>query len=358
MATQDHSNRLYGIDLSSLISFPLTLRAAIQLNVFQIIADAGPESHLSSSEIAAKLPTTNTHAPAILDRILRVLAANSALTMSRRASQPNKTEWVYGLTSGSRSLVKGEEDGVSMAPLVLLCTDKTILESFYCLEETVIEGGCTPYERAHGKDLYGYAAEDPSYNQFLQEAMSNCTTIIIKEVLKVYRGFDGVKKMVDVGGGSGTCLSLVVSKYPHIQGVNFDLPQAISLAPQFSGVEHVAGNMFEGVPSSEAIFMRGVLHNWDDDQCIKLLRNCWNALPNGGMVIDVDIAVPDPLGTDELSRSTSGFDLLMMSFCSGGKERTLSEYDDLAKAAGFAEMKAFPVVHGFHVMEFHKTHVN
>ncbi|RWR92998.1 S-scoulerine 9-O-methyltransferase-like protein [Cinnamomum micranthum f. kanehirae] len=85
MATQDHPNRLYGIDLSSVISFLLTLRAAIQPNVFQIIADAGPDSHLSSSEIAAKLPTTNTHAPAILDRILRVLAANSALTMSRES---------------------------------------------------------------------------------------------------------------------------------------------------------------------------------------------------------------------------------------------------------------------------------
>lgn len=103
------------------------------------------------------------------------------------------------------------------------------------------------------------------------------------------------------------------------------------------------------------LWVQGVLHNWDDDRCVDLLKNCWGALPNGGIMINVEFAVPETLGTDEVSCLTYGFDLLMMSFCSGGKERTLSEYGDLAKAAGFAEIKFIPIVHGLHVMEFHKT---
>lgn len=234
MASQNHANRLHGMHLSSLITFPMALRAAINLNVFQIIADSGPESLLSPSEIVSKMPTTNPQAAATLDRLLRVLAANNVLTMSRRSSKASNIECVYGLTSGSRSLVKGE-DGVSMAPLVLLCTDRTMVESCYRLDEAVLEGGCTPFVRAHGKDVYGYASAEPSYGKFLQEAMSNCTTIFMKEVFKVYEGFHGLKKIVDVGGGIGTCLSLIVSKYPHIQGFNFDLPQVISHAPQLPG---------------------------------------------------------------------------------------------------------------------------
>lgn len=352
MAPEDNVTHLSGMILSGLVCFPMALRAAINLRVFDIIADAGETAQLSPSEMVAEMPTTNKHAATALERILKILVANDMLTMSK-SPRGDKSQWVYGLNRQSLCFVEGD-DGVSIAPLLHLCTDKATIDSFYYLEDTVLQGGCTPFYKANGKQVFEFIAMDPNYDLFFHKAMSSCATTVLNEVLKVYKGFNQVKELVDIGGGDGTSLSLIVSKFPHIRGVNFDLPNVISHAQQFPGVEHVAGNMFESVPNTEAIFMKDVLHNWNDDRCIALLKNCCTALPNGGVVIIAEFVVPSILGTDDAFRYTLSLDLLMAIFCSGGKKRTVAEFDNLSKAAGFDEMRVFPIKHGLHVIEFHK----
>ncbi|XP_058096751.1 (S)-scoulerine 9-O-methyltransferase-like isoform X2 [Magnolia sinica] len=354
MGVHDHANRLAAMRLGDVMCVPMALRAAIDLNVFEIIADAGPEAQLSTSEMIAKLHTSNPHAAAALERILRVLVTDSILTMSVRSDgKGGRTEAVYGLTDESRFLV-ADEDGTSVAPLVQLCLDRASVEAMYYLKEFVMEGGRPPFEMAHDVDLFEFGSKEPRYNKVFHEAMSNGSAIVLKEIFEVYEGFNEVKQVMDVGGGMGTCISSIVSHFPHIHGVNFDLPHVISSAPHYSGVEHVGGNMFEGVPSAETIFMKFVLHDWDDDHCVKLLKNCWNALPDGGKVINVELVVPSVLSTDAVSRHTATEDLWMMATSPGGKERTAAEYDNLAKAAGFAETRDIPISMGIHVIEFYK----
>ncbi|KAI3759722.1 hypothetical protein L6452_07740 [Arctium lappa] len=60
------------------------------------------------------------------------------------------------------------------------------------------------------------------------------------------------------------------------------------------GVKHVGGDMFESVPKGDVIFMKWILHDWGDDHCIKLLKNCWAALPEHGKVVVVEAIMPDP----------------------------------------------------------------
>ncbi|KAK4849017.1 hypothetical protein QYF36_019884 [Acer negundo] len=81
-------------------------------------------------------------------------------------------------------------------------------------------------------------------------------------------GFENVKQLVDVGGGLGVTLKAVTAKYPHIKGINFDLPHVIQRAPNYPGVEHVGGDMFESVPKGDAIFMKWILHDWSDEHCL------------------------------------------------------------------------------------------
>ncbi|GAB4844725.1 hypothetical protein Ancab_040104 [Ancistrocladus abbreviatus] len=184
--------------------------------------------------------------------------------------------------------------------------------------------------------------------------MSDSSTMVMEKIVQSYTGFKNIQQLVDVGGGVGNTLKAIVSKYPNIKGINFDLPHVIQHAISYPGIEHVTGDMFESVPSGDAIWIKLVLHNWRDDDCIKLLKNCYRALPDNGMVIVIDPVIPDELETTPLARFNALADVLMMSQVPGGKERTKREFQSLAIAAGFTSLKMACCVHGLWVMEFHK----
>jgi len=85
-------------------------------------------------------------------------------------------------------------------------------------------------------NAFEYSAVDPTYNDVFNKAMFNITTIITNRVLELYDGFKNINRLVDVGGGLGINLKLITSKYPNLQGVNFDLPHVIEHAPTYPGI--------------------------------------------------------------------------------------------------------------------------
>ncbi|KAJ0077342.1 hypothetical protein Patl1_35853 [Pistacia atlantica] len=85
--------------------------------------------------------------------------------------------------------------------------------------------------------------------------------------------FDEAGSLVDVGGGNGTALGLLVRAFPWIRGINFDLPHVVCDAEESHGVENVGGDMFQSVPMADAVFIMQVLHDWGDDECIEILKN-------------------------------------------------------------------------------------
>ncbi|KAJ8633496.1 hypothetical protein MRB53_026832 [Persea americana] len=86
--------------------------------------------------------------------------------------------------------------------------------------------------------------------------MSNHSAVVMKKILETYKGSQGLKVVVDVGGGIAATLNLIISEYPHIKGINYDLPHVIEDAPPYPGMEHVGGDMFASIPSGDAIFMK------------------------------------------------------------------------------------------------------
>ncbi|KAL4285274.1 hypothetical protein GQ457_16G006680 [Hibiscus cannabinus] len=200
-----------------------------------------------------------------------------------------------------------------------------------------MEGG-VPFEKVHGMNVFEYPGKDPSFNQVFNTAMINHTTLVLKNILDNYNGFEQIGCLVDVAGGLGVTLSLITSKYPSIKGINFDLPHVIQHAPAYPGVEHVGGDMFESVPKGDAIFMKWILHDWSDHRCVKLLKNCYNAIPEKGKVIVVEAVVPTVPEANAYSRGITQMDVLMMTQNPGGKERTKQEFEALASKAGFSGM--------------------
>ncbi|OMO70071.1 O-methyltransferase, family 2 [Corchorus olitorius] len=184
--------------------------------------------------------------------------------------------------------------------------------------------------------------------------MINHTTIVMKNILETYKGFEKLNRVVDVGGGLGITLNMITSKYPSIKGINFDLPHVIQHAPAYPGVEHVGGDMFESVPNGDAIFMKWILHDWSDEHCVKLLKNCYEAIPDDGKVIVLDVVLPVLPEPNAFVRGTLMIDVLMMTQSPGGKERTKPEFEALATKAGFSGIRYKCFVCNFCVMELFK----
>uniref|UniRef100_A0A7N0TFD3 Uncharacterized protein n=1 Tax=Kalanchoe fedtschenkoi TaxID=63787 RepID=A0A7N0TFD3_KALFE len=350
-ATADSSDLEYASQLLNSVVLPMVLNAAVQLDLFEIMARFGQQGGggMSAEEIAAMLETSNPEAPAMVDRMLCLLTSYDVVKCSVSSSGSR----VYTMAPMCRYLLKNETGGASYGPLLKIFHGKVFMETWFHLKDAVLEGG-VPFHRAHGLHLFEYSSKDQAFGEEFNEAMLNHTTMFMSDMLEGNKGFEHVNQLVDVGGGLGASLSMITSKYPHIKGINFDLPQVIQHAPSYPGVEHVGGDMFESVPSGDTIFMKYILHDWSDAHCLQLLKNCHKALPEDGKVIVVDANLPEIPDSGSNTKNICQLDLNMMATFPGGKERRASEFLALAKQAGFSGITHAGCFRLCWVMEFHK----
>lgn len=218
--------------------------------------------------------------------------------------------------------------------------------------------GSEPFRKANGKPAYLYYGDDPNANELMLKAMWGISVPFIKAMLDGYEGgFDGVRTLVDVGGSSGACLDMIMKRVPTVEaGVNFDLPEVVAGAPEFPGVTHVGGDMFKSVPRGDAIFMKWVLMTWTDDECRKILKNCYDALPEGGgKVIACEPVEPDVADGSCRTRALLASDVFVMAIYSAqGRGRTEEDFRQLGFSAGFPSFRAIYVDPYYTVLEFSK----
>ena len=102
------------------------------------------------------------------------------------------------------------------------------------LKSAVIDG-VTPFQKITGTTQFGYFQKDPELRKIFNDAMSGGSVVSLRMILRSYTGFQGIGTLVDVGGGTGTALQTIISKFPAIKGINFDLPHIVSDAPPIPG---------------------------------------------------------------------------------------------------------------------------
>ncbi|MCL7041642.1 hypothetical protein MKW94_030612 [Papaver nudicaule] len=309
----------------------MALKCAVELGIPDIINSHGRPVTLSEIIDSLKTATSSSLNVDYLTRIMRILVHKRLFT-SQLQQESNQT--VYGLTRSSKWLLKDSK--FNLSPLVLFETNPILQKPWQYLGKCVQENG-TPFERAHGCEIWDLASSDPKFSNFLNDAMKCTNTTIIDEMLADYKGgFDGIESLVDVGGGTGTIIAQIVQANPHIQGINFDLPHVVATAPDFPGVKHVGGDMFVDIPEADAVIMKWTLHDWSDEDCTKILKNCYKAITNkkNGKLIIVD-GVLRPDGHDLFDKQRLVFDVLMLAHTSAGKERTEAEWKMLLNNAGF-----------------------
>ncbi|KDO53453.1 hypothetical protein CISIN_1g044482mg [Citrus sinensis] len=210
------------------------------------------------------------------------------------------------------------------------------------------------YKTMHIMDCI-YLTMLPMMLNLFNQSMQNHTAIVMKKILEIYKGFKELKKLVDVASCLGANMSLIVNTYPQITGINFDLPYVIKNAPC---VEHVEGDMFVNVPSGQAIFTKSVLLNWSDEQCLKILKNCYDALPksrkHGRTQLRSKRGLPESPEFSSINRNILTLDIVMYDLFPQAKGRTAGEFKALAMAAGFGTIKVICRSYCYWVIEFYK----
>ncbi|KAL2920674.1 Caffeic acid 3-O-methyltransferase [Bienertia sinuspersici] len=300
----------------------MVFKTVLELNVIDIIYAVGPKAQLSADEIVAHLPTTNPHAAVALDRMLRLLASFTILTCTQLVQSDGSPKRIYGLGPVCKFLAKNDDE-VSYVAYADVMHDKVIMDTWKHLKDVVLEG-VTPFKKNHnGTWFFDYLGTDSRFFKVFYNGMDHHSTIVIKKILESYKGFDGISTLVDVGGATGLTLNFIRAKYPSIKGV-----------------KHVGGDMYESVPKGDAIFM-------------KLLKNCYKALPEEGKVTICEYVVPESPKTSYQAHTAFIWDAIMLTF-PGGRARTKQEYEALGKEAGFEVFRVVCFACDTWVMEYLK----
>jgi hypothetical protein len=301
------------------------------------IADLLAEGPTSVDELA-KATSTNADA---LYRLLRALASVGIF-----AEQSARRFELTDLAKPLRSDVPG-----SKRALALMSGD----EQFRAWVEVVysVETGKTAFEKVFGEPIFDYLAKHPDKARIFDAAMVGIHGRESAAIASTY-DFSGLNVVADIGGGNGSQISAVLRQHKHLRGILFDLPHVIERARErlageglLDRCQLVAGSFFESVPAgADAYFMRHIIHDWDEEKCVSILRNCHRAMSAGSKLLVVESVIPpgnDPFGGKFLD--------LVMLLIPGGKERTESEYRDLFQQAGFELARVIPTESEVSILE-------
>jgi hypothetical protein len=205
---------------------------------------------------------------------------------------------------------------------------------------------------ALGCEIFEWYGTHPVEGAAFSGAMGNLSALAAQEVGRVLP-LPEKATVVDVGGAHGTLLAGVLNANPAARGVLTDLPHVIADAPRALAAmgiagraEAVAGDFFQAVPEGDVYLLKQVLHDWSDEQCVAILRNCARAMKPGGKVAVVEMVVPDD-GTPSLAQIMDLNMLVMLP----GRERTEAEFNALFQAAGLSAARVTPTHSPFSLVE-------
>ncbi|XP_022944130.1 probable O-methyltransferase 3 [Cucurbita moschata] len=310
----------------------MSLRCAVELGIPDVI-----HTHAQPMSIQ---PSKAQH----LGRLMRLLVHSGFF-------DANEQEDVkYSLTPSSRRLLRHTHTHTrttfQIIPFLFLSLDKATIASMGALSGWLCSSdqdhNSSSFEMANGKPMWDYSAQEPSFGNLFHQAMV-CDSEFIGKIVteKCSRVFEGLKSLVDVGGGTGVMANAIAEAFPHITCSVFDLPQVVSnQQPTAKNLSFIGGDMLESkIPPANAVMLKWILHNWDDEQSIKILKKCKDAIPSraeGGKLIIIDMVLDNEVEDRESTETQLFFDVLMMANLNG-KERNEREWKNLFMEAGFSD---------------------
>lgn len=302
--------------------YPAALRAAVLLDVADHLVDGSRDPDELATLTGARGP--------YLRRLLRYLAS--------RGTFREDDDGRFHLTPYADVLRADSPRSVRAG--VLTSTSPQWWASGGDLVDAVRHGE-PAFDRRYGQPVFAFLAENPDMGALFNQGMANFSAGHIEVIAATY-DFPASGVLVDVGGGVGGLLLAVLGARPGLHGVlldhekvladnvldQLDTPDRYTLAP---------GDFFSSVPAGDLYALKNILHNWTDDECVRILENCRRAMKPGGKVLIMEMVIP--AGNDEHFSKT--LDMIMMALLPG-QERTVAEYERLLDRAGLRVTKMIP----------------
>ncbi|EXB54964.1 Tabersonine 16-O-methyltransferase [Morus notabilis] len=314
----------------------LSLKCVIELGIPDIIHKH--DQPISLSKLISALPIHPSKAHCIY-RIMRILV-HSGFFSTRKLN--GEEEESYSLTNVSRLLLSDGPAFIKMKSFFLFHLLPEVAAPWHSLSTWLQHSDGTTFEHGNGKNFWDCLADEPKHIHLFNEAMANDSQLIAKVILTEYKNvFEGLETLVDVGGGTGTMAKAIASTFPHIKCTVFDLPHVVANLEATDNLNFIGGNMFtDTIPPTDGILLKWILHDWNDEDSVSILKRCREAIlrnGKGGKVIVIEMVIENQ-NTNEITGIQLSYDVMMMgSFF--GKERNLVEWEKLFFEAGFSHYK-------------------
>lgn len=203
------------------------------------------------------------------------------------------------------------------------------------------------FEPFRGASFFDYLDQHPEYGAPFNQWQTILTTMAASAIADAF-DFAQFGSICDVGGGHGILLKSILTANPHLRGILFDQENVVKdhvLADLAQRVEIQGGNFFEHVPSADVLLMKNVLHDWNDEKCMVILRQCRQAMQHSTRLLIVEMVIASP------ADMMGAFYDLHMQVMLGGKERTESEFDKLLQQAGMRLNRIIPTKSPLKIIE-------
>jgi len=327
-------NNMAIFELTQGIWIARAIGVAIELELADILLN-GPKS-------VSKLAELTESNPENLYRLMRALASYGIFR-----ERSNKMFCITPLATG---LIPGEG---SMKNMIIHQQNpanwQMVGELNYC-----VKTGENAAVKILGSDIFEHLKKHPEKNELYNQAMTETSEIASATVLSAYN-FSKSKKLVDIGGGHGYLLSIILHKYPKLSGILFDFPHVVEGSKETIeklGVQNrvsvVPGDFFRNVPvGADTYLAKSIIHAFDDEKCIALLKNIHHAMVDSGKLLIIEVAIAE----DNIPSFGKIFDLQMLVGAPGGKERTRREFENILSLSGFRLKRVIPTVSHFSIIE-------
>ncbi|MFI6602041.1 methyltransferase [Nonomuraea sp. NPDC050536] len=307
------------------------------------MAELGLADHLAQGALGVGELATRCEAdPPALRRVLRELAG---MGMVRTLGSDR-----YDLTETGNAL-RSDAPG-SIRSSIRMLGEEGFWYAMGNLPATVRQGR-SAFAQRYGP-LYEHLAANPETGRIFDEYMLGRAIPFAESLVKRF-DFSAVRTLVDVAGGKGHILATVLQAHPEMRGVLFDLEHVVARSGELIAAEGLAercelvgGDFFASVPSGgDAYLLASVLHNWDDTDSVRILRNVRDAMNPGGRVLLLEAVLPD----DDAPHLGKDVDMRMLAIFDGGLERSREEYATLLRQADLELVQVVDLATGSSLIE-------
>jgi hypothetical protein len=234
--------------------------------------------------------------------------------------------------------------------------DSTKLWAGYGDLPHAVKTGDPGFDHAHGEDFFAYLMSDMEGAMRADAAQRSLSLPEEQRIARVY-DFSGVGSVCDLGGGRGGLLTEILLAYPEARGLLYDQPQVVEhperlqQAGLLDRCEVVAGDFFASVPAGHDLYvLKRILHDWDDERCIQILRNVHRAMGDDARLLVIE-GIVTPQDADSLVREC---DVSIMTFLRG-RIRSDDEFAALFAATGFERVSIVPATSLVSIVELRKV---